>query len=195
MNPYTHPLSNFYGVDEDYGDGPPSPPIYINPIPLHPSTPPPPQGPRVARFPHAFSHANQDSESDDDMFSGLSLQQLSRYGSDVGPNSLADALAQSGLRSVIEEQHPNVPIRPMALNAIARPSRVRPRIQNPEAQWRSLTARQQNVIRRMLRQIPCHVSHESELGMMRLLDRFRNSRRRNGGGKKSYKKKTHKRKC
>lgn len=187
------PYDPFSGVDEDYGDGPPSPPIRINPIRLHPSTPPP-QGPRIARFPHAFSHANpEESGSDDDMFSGLSLQQLSRYGSDVGPNSLADALAQSGLRDVIGEQLPNVPIRPMALNAMARPGRVRPRIQNSEEQWRSLTARQQNVIRRILRQIPCRVSHESELGMMRLLDRVRNSRRRNGGGKKSYKKKTHRR--
>ena len=181
------------GIDEDYGDGPPPQEIYVSPIRVQPSTPPQPQGRRVARFRQANSES---SGSDDDMFSGLlSLQQLSQYGSDVGPNALARGLAQSGLRDVLAHQLPNVPIRPMALNAIARPSRVsqRPRVQNAEAQWTRLTEREKSVIRRMLREIPCNVSHQSELGMMQLVNRFRNSRRRNGGGKKSHKK-THRRK-
>ena len=165
------------GLDEDYGDGPPPTDIRVSPIRAQPSTPPP-QVRRVARF----SQANSESSDSDDMFTGLSLDQLSRYGNDVGPNALADDLARSGLRAVIGNELPS-------------PNRVsqRPRVQSGEAQWRRLTERNRSAIRRMLRDIPCNVSHTSELGMMRLFNRFRNSRRRNGGGKKSHKKRTHRR--
>jgi len=58
-----------------------------------------------------------------------------------------------------------------------------------ETQWSRLTRREQIAIRGFLRQIPCDVTHASELGMMRLINRFRS--RRSGGAKKRSK--THKR--
>ena len=166
------------GVDEDYGDG--SPPHEIRFSPIHEESPTPPQPVvrRVASFPQANAESSSDS---DDMFAGLSLAQLSRYGN-VGPNALADDLALSGLRAVIGDDLQNRPVPPRSSRS------QRPRIPTAEAQWRRLTERERNVIRRMLQDIPCNLSHTSELGMMRLFNRFRNSRRRNGGGKKSHKK-------
>ena len=58
-----------------------------------------------------------------------------------------------------------------------------------ETQWARLTRREQTAIRGFLRRIPCAVTHASELGMMRLINRFRS--RRSGGAKKRSK--THKR--
>ena len=62
-----------------------------------------------------------------------------------------------------------------------------------ETQWSRLTRREQTAIRGFLRQIPCDVTHASELGMMRLINRFRS--RRSGGAKRQQNKrsKTHKR--
>jgi hypothetical protein len=62
-----------------------------------------------------------------------------------------------------------------------------------ETQWSRLTRREQAAIRGFLRQIPCDVTHASELGMMRLINRFRS--RRSGGAKRQQNKrsKTHKR--
>ena len=62
-----------------------------------------------------------------------------------------------------------------------------------ETQWSRLTGREQIAIRGFLRQIPCDVTHASEIGMMRLINRFRS--RRSGGAKRQQNKrsKTHKR--
>ena len=62
-----------------------------------------------------------------------------------------------------------------------------------ETQWSRLTRREQAAIRGFLRQIPCDVTHASEIGMMRLINRFRS--RRSGGAKRQQNKrsKTHKR--
>jgi len=62
-----------------------------------------------------------------------------------------------------------------------------------ERQWRRLNEQEQTAIRGFLRQIPCAVTHASELGMMRLINRFRS--RRSGGAKRQLNKrnKTHKR--
>ena len=61
-----------------------------------------------------------------------------------------------------------------------------------ERQWRRLNEQEQTAIRGFLRRIPCAVTHASELGMMRLINRFRS--RRSGGAKKQQNKrsKTHK---
>jgi len=62
-----------------------------------------------------------------------------------------------------------------------------------ERQWRRLNEQEQTAIRGFLRRIPCAVTHASELGMMRLINRFRS--RRSGGAKRQQNKrsKTHKR--
>ena len=62
-----------------------------------------------------------------------------------------------------------------------------------EGQWRRLNEQEKTAIRGFLRRIPCAVTHASELGMMRLINRFRS--RRSGGAKRQQNKrsKTHKR--
>lgn len=190
---------SYDGVDEDYGrdegdeDVPVNIPVipYIRTRPRSRSSSPqrPPQS-RVARF----RTSSSDSDSDSDSYSEFNLDRfLSRmnHASSADANDIAAALAQGGLRHVVEQANPNtdMPIRDNVLNAALRPHATRRSraFSSPEEQWRRLTTREKDIIRRFLQQIPCAVTHASELGMMRLINRFRNALKLNGGSKRNAK--------
>ena len=103
---------------------------------------------------------------------------------------LSGLLAQSDAGEMLNRM--DNPRAPPRLNqfALPLPRQVARRRQPPteEQQWGRLNNREKRAIRITLQQIPCRVTHDSELGMMRLINRFR-SRRRSGGAKRQQNKK------
>jgi hypothetical protein len=168
-------------VDEDYDNDNPPLPRFI-PIRLQQPQSQQPQQPqpRVARF----ERMSSDSDSDLDSEFGFNINQLSRMNRMNRADDVAAALAQEGLRRVVERANQE-PIRANALNAALRPppSRGSRALPAPEEQWERLTTREKNIIRRFLVKIPCKVTHSSELGLMQLINRIRNRRMLTGGGK------------
>jgi hypothetical protein len=164
-------------VDEDYGDGPPSRFVPIR-LPQQPQLQQQQQPqPQVARF-------DRMSSSDSDSEFGFNVNRLSGMNRVTRADDVAAALAQYGLRRVVEHANQE-PIRANALNAALRPppSRGSRALPAPEEQWERLTTREKNIIRRFLVKIPCKVTHSSELGLMQLINRIRNRRMLTGGGK------------
>jgi hypothetical protein len=94
---------------------------------------------------------------------------------------LSGLLAQSDAGELNDQRAPP------RLNQFAPARRRQPPTE--EQQWGRLNNREKRAIRITLQQIPCHVTHASELGMMRLINRFR-SRRRSGGAKRQQNKKS-----
>jgi len=97
---------------------------------------------------------------------------------------LRGLLAQSDAGELNGMDAPRAPPR---LNQFAPARRRQPPTE--EQQWGRLNNRQKRAIRITLQQIPCRVTHDSELGMLRLINRFR-SRRRSGGAKRQQNKKS-----
>ena len=102
-------------------------------------------------------------------------------------------LAESDVDAMLN--HNDDPQAPRLIDQFAPPRQFARQRQTPteERQWGRLNNIEKRAIRRVLQQIPCRVTHDSELGMMRLINRFRS--RRSGGAKRQQNKrsKTHKR--